>query len=120
MADHELDKPIRMYKKDDGRVVILTHSYEAEDNSPHGYYYHYEDKPATRHWISSGAVPVRFTLEPPALKAVSERRKRTIAAAMAGVANTDLLGVVSVFETDKGFRVQYDNDEQMDFNAVEF
>jgi hypothetical protein len=39
---------------------------------------------------------------------------------MAAVALVPDIGIVSVFKTDKGFGVQFDNDEQMRFDIMEF
>lgn len=138
--EEQLSKPVRMYT-DAGRAVIITHSYTGNPpDDPHGYYYHYEDAPNQRHWISNSAMGIRFKHEKPAeprrwdgtaeharvlhaeslTKATGSRREAVILAAMLGVERVaNNLGVVSVASTDKGFCVVYSNDDTMYFDAVE-
>lgn len=45
-----------------GRPVTVGESYEGHGpDDPSGYYYQFDDKPGTTHWISAGALPIRFT-----------------------------------------------------------
>jgi hypothetical protein len=47
------------------RRVTIGESYVGHGpDDPSGYYYRFEDEPRTRHWISAGALPIRFTKEP--------------------------------------------------------
>jgi hypothetical protein len=125
-VESKLDKPARMYNGA-GRAVIVTHSYTGHGaDDPSGYYYHYEDMPTSRHWISNGAIGIRFThekpVETPVLKSQStvSRRENTIRAAMAGVDRiASDLGAVSIVPTAKGFCVVFTNDDRMYFDAVE-
>lgn len=120
MTETPLEKPMRMYNAE-GRVAIVTHTYEGDPpREPHGYYYHYEDDPKVRHWISHGAISIRFSKEPPARVPKTDRRTATIAAATMGIQNVhEALGAVSVVPTDKGFCVVFGNDDRMYFDIVE-
>jgi len=130
-VEEKLEKPIRMFNGA-GRAVIITHSYAGNPPAdPPGYYYHYEDRPGSRHWISCGAVGVRFTDTKPVAESYEQalvlksqvtknRREQIIAAAKAGVDRISAeVGAVSIVETDKGFCVVFDNDERMYFDTLE-
>lgn len=129
--EEKLNNPARMYNSA-GRAVIVTHSYTGHGvDDPSGYYYHYEDMPNSRHWISNGAIGIRFKREKPVASSFEEsqglksqatgtRRENTIKAAMAGVDRlASDLGAVSIVQTEKGFCVVFSNDDRMYFDAVE-
>jgi hypothetical protein len=128
-TEEKLSRPVRMFNAAN-RAVIITHSYTGNGNGdPNGYYYHFEDAPNSRHWISAGAVGIRFSETPKvelALKTLvaqnklENRREATIRAAMAGInAIAAEIGAVSIITTPKGFCVVYDNDDRMYFDGLE-
>jgi fermentation-respiration switch protein FrsA (DUF1100 family) len=129
--EEKLSKPVTMYNSA-GRAVIVTHSYTGHGvDDPSGYYYHYEDMPNSRHWISNGAISIRFTHTKPVAvtfeesqvlksQATGTRRENTIRAAMAGVNKiASDLGAVSIVTTEKGFCVVFTNDDRLYFDTVE-
>jgi hypothetical protein len=46
------------------RKVVITGEYNGDSpDDPPGYYYRYDGETKS-HWISAGALPIRFTKEP--------------------------------------------------------